>query len=201
MSFATKLERSRSAGEFRGHAAYPRLMGRPLRPQVEDGIYHATARGNRRSTVFFDDEDRRVFLAFLQHVLTRDGFLLLSYCLMTTHFHLIVRTPRANISQGMHRLNTRYATWFNDRHAQIGHVFQGRFHSVLLETEEQLLRTYRYVALNPVRAGICVAPSDWFWSSYAALRWGPSTSPRIARKALSELFGDPRGLHVSVDDV
>jgi putative transposase len=175
-------------------------MGRPLRPQVEDGIYHVTSRGNRRSTVFFDDDDRRVFLSFLQHVLDRDRLLLISYCLMTTHYHLLVRTPRANISQGMHRLNTRYATWFNDRHTQVGHVFQARFHSVLVETEAQLLRVYRYVALNPVRAGICAAPVDWYWSSYAAIRRGPTTSPRVDRSTLIKLFGHPRGLQVAVED-
>lgn len=174
-------------------------MGRPLRPQVENGIYHVTARGNRLS-IFFDDFDRHVFLSHVQRVLDRDFWLLLAYCLMTTHFHLVVKTPRANISQGMHRLNSRYAHQFNDRHAEAGHVFQSRFHSVLVETEEQLSRTYRYVALNPVRAGICAAPADWRWSSYTVLQRGSFVPPRIARTELAQLFGSPRGLPISAEE-
>lgn len=169
--------------------------------QVENGIYHVTSRGNRVSTIFFDDEDRRLFLAFIQRVLDRDRWLLLAYCLMTTHFHLLVQTPRANISQGMHRMGTRYAHAFNDRHAEKGHVFQSRFYSVLVETEEQLHGAYRYVVLNPVRAGICARPADWAWSSYTALQLGSFEPPRIARTALLQLFGNPRGPRVPVEDL
>ncbi len=200
MSFESELERFEETRKSPGAGCQSEDVGRPLRVRVENGIYHVTSRGNRRSTIFFDDYDRRVFLGLIQRVLDREAWQLLSYCLMTTHFHLLARTPRPNISQGMHRLNSRYARWFNDRHVETGHVFQGRFHAVLVESEDQLLRSYRYVALNPVRAGICAAPLDWRWSSYSALQRGLSRPPRIARTALAELFGNPGGPRISSED-
>jgi len=85
---------------------------------------------------------------------------------MTNHFHLLFDTPRADLSNGMHRLNSVYATYFNERHGFDGHLFDRRFGSRLVETEEHLIDASRYIAFNPVRAGLCGHPREWRWSSF-----------------------------------
>jgi putative transposase len=87
---------------------------------------------------------------------------------MSTHYHLLVETPKGNISSGMHRLNGPYARWFNSRHGFEGHLFHNRFYSVAVESDVHLLEVFRYITLNPVRAGICNHAAHWPWSSYGA---------------------------------
>jgi REP element-mobilizing transposase RayT len=96
----------------------------------------------------------------------RYGWRIHAYCLMTNHFHLLVETPDANLSRGMQRLNSEYATYFNTRFAHVGHLFQQRFVSRLIESEHYFLEALRYIAFNPVRAGLCEHPADWPWSSF-----------------------------------
>ncbi len=128
-------------------------MARPVRLLVEDGIYHVTLRGNERREIFRDDGDRQRFLQVLaQSVQTFDVRLLL-YCLMTNHVHLVVQTPRANLSAFMHRLQTAYTVYFNRRHRRSGHLVQGRFGARLVQEEGYLLKLSRYVHLNPVFVG------------------------------------------------
>lgn len=141
-------------------------MARPPRVQIPGATYHVTARGNRRQSIFLDDDDRRLFVALLKRVVQRRRWRLVAYCLMTNHFHLVIESPSTNLSSGMHYLNFRYAQLFNERHALDGHVFGGRFGSVLVESERQLSELLRYVAFNPVRAGLSEHPSDWRWSSF-----------------------------------
>lgn len=92
-----------------------------------------------------------------------------AFCLMPNHFHLLVETPESNISAGMHYLNGRYAKRHNDRHGLSGHVIQGRYHSVLIERDAQLVEVARYIALNPVRAQLVQAAGEWRWSSHRYL--------------------------------
>jgi REP element-mobilizing transposase RayT len=139
---------------------------RPPRIQVSGGIYHVTSRGNRRQSICHDDHDRRRFLATHDRVIRRCGWRLHAYCLMDNHFHLLVETPKPNLSSGMQRLKCDYAAYFNERHSLDGHLFQQRFDSRLIETEEYFAEALRYIALNPVRAGLCEHPSDWPWSSF-----------------------------------
>jgi hypothetical protein len=87
---------------------------------------------------------------------------------MTNHSHLLVRTPLGNIATTMRRLNSRYALQYNRRHRRIGHLFQDRYHSVLIEREGHVLEVARYIVLNPVRAQVCDRADDWPWSSYRA---------------------------------
>jgi putative transposase len=141
-------------------------MPRPPRIQVAGGLYHVTSRGNRRQAIFHDDDDRRWFLMLRHRVTQRWGWRLHAYCLMTNHFHLLVETPERNLSSGMQRLKSGYAGYFNERHSLVGHLFQQRFGSRLIEGEEHLSETLRYIALNPVRAGLCAHPAEWPWSSF-----------------------------------
>jgi putative transposase len=141
-------------------------MPRPHRAQIADGIYHLTARGNRRQPIFLDDQDRRTFLEIAGIVVRRRGWRCHAYCLMPNHYHLVVETPAPDLSRGMQHLNSRYAESFNWRHEVDGHLFQGRFHSVVIESDWHLLELARYLVLNPVRAGLCETPGQWAWSSY-----------------------------------
>ncbi|HJT21285.1 MAG TPA: transposase [Nitrospira sp.] len=141
-------------------------MARPLRIEYAGAVYHVTSRGNARQAIVLDDRDRTAFLTLLAHVIERFGWLCHAYCLMDNHYHLLIETPKANLSQGMRQLNGRYTQAFNRRHRRAGHLFQGRFTAILVEKEAHLLELCRYVVLNPVRANMVAHPRDWAWSSY-----------------------------------
>jgi putative transposase len=143
-------------------------MARPLRIEFAGALYHITSRGNERRPIFRSDHDRRTFLTFLGQAATRFRWSITAYVLMTNHFHLVVQTAEANLSRGMQWLNGSYAGWFNDRHDRVGHLFQGRFHAVLVEKEAYFAELLRYVVLNPVRAKMVGRPEDYAWSSYRA---------------------------------
>jgi putative transposase len=141
-------------------------MARPLRIQIAGGTYHVTSRGNRRQAIYQDDDDRRQFLAFHDRVVRRYGWIVHAYCLMTNHFHLLVETPEPNLSAGMQRLKSEYAAYFNERFGHVGHLFQQRFGSSFIEGDEYFAEALRYIALNPVKAGLCDHPAAWPWSSF-----------------------------------
>lgn len=109
-----------------------------------------------------------MFLQLLGEVATRFGWSVTAYVLMTNHFHLVIQTPEPNLSRGMQWLNGTYAGWFNRRYGRSGHLFQGRFHAVLVEREAYAAEVLRYVALNPVRARLTELPEAYRWSSYRA---------------------------------
>lgn len=127
------------------------------------------SRGVRGEPIYLDNQDRKVFVSFLSEAIARYVWRLSTYCLMDNHFHLVLRTPDANLSAGMQWLKGRYAQWFNWRHGYEGHVFYRRFHSVLVESEWHFIELVRYVLQNPVRAGLCRRAADWPWSSYRTL--------------------------------
>ena len=143
-------------------------MPRPPRPQFAGATYHVTMRGVRGEPIYRELSDRQYFLGLLRGIVRDYEWQCFAYCEMTNHVHLVVRTLKANISAGMRHLNGRYAQWFNETHGFVGHVFQRRFHSSLIETERHLLVCAAYVVLNPVRAGMVLDPADWSWSSYRA---------------------------------
>jgi putative transposase len=144
-------------------------MARPLRIEYPGAVYHVTSRGNAGQAIFRNDEDRATFLSTLDFVVSRQGWLCHAYCLMSTHYHLLLETPAPTLSAGMRQLNGLYTQRFNHRHGQKGHVLQGRFKSILVDRDPYLLELVRYVVLNPVRAGAVEHPGDWEWSSYRAL--------------------------------
>jgi putative transposase len=133
---------------------------------------HVFARGNRRQDIFLDDRDRDLYLSLLGQVVARQRWRCLAYCLMGNHVHLLIETPEPNLAAGMQRLHSLYAQTYNKRHGSCGHVFQGRFGANRVKTDEQLLMAARYIAMNPVEAGLCDDPGDWVWSSHAAVLGG-----------------------------
>jgi len=143
-------------------------MARPLRIEYPNAVYHVTSRGNARNKIFLSDQDRENFLFVLGSVVKRFNWLCHAYCLMDNHYHLMIETPDANLSRGMRQLNGVYTQKYNWWHSKTGHIFQGRYKSILVEKENYLLELCRYVVLNPVRADMAQKPGEWKWSSYEA---------------------------------
>ena len=126
-------------------------MARPLRVDVEDGWYHVTARGDHRQVIFHDDRDHGHFAELLEEMSGRFRVVVMAYVCMGNHYHVLVCTPEANLSRAIQWLNISYSVWFNKRRGEIGHVFQGRFKSIVVENEAWGLELSQYVHLNPVR--------------------------------------------------
>ena len=131
-------------------------MPRPLRMQFPGAIYHIMNRGDRREPIFRDDADRRSFLATLSETCDKTGWQLHAWCLMGNHFHLIAETPQPNLILGMKWLLGTYTGRFNRRHRLSGHIFGGRYKSLLIDERGggYLKTACDYVHLNPVRAGL-----------------------------------------------
>lgn len=144
-------------------------MARPLRVLVPDGTYHVFSRGNGHQSIFLDDRDRHRFIQTALEVKSRFDWRVLTYSLLGNHYHLVVRTPSPTLSRAVRQLNGVHAQRFNRRHDRDGHLFGGRFKAVLVQTDGHLLELARYVALNPVRAGLADRPQDWPWSAHRGL--------------------------------
>src|SRR6185312_9539672 len=164
-------------------------MGRKPRIDHPGAIHHVTARGNAKADIFLSAADASVFLATLGTVVREHGWSCFAYCLMPNHYHLLIETHAANLSVGMHFLNSAYARMFNAAHDRVGHVFQQRFHSELITREEHLLEAMRYVALNPVRAGLAASPAAWRWSSHRTMAGTCPAPGWLARHRAWDVFG------------
>lgn len=167
-------------------------MSRPLRIEFPDALYHVTARGDRREDIFEDDTDRCAFLSTLAQVVERFNWLCYAWCLMSNHYHLLIQTPDGNLSKGMRQLNGVYTQTSNRRHQRVGHLFQGRFKAILVDSDAYLLELARYVVLNPVRAGMVKRPQDWPWSSYQASMGMASAQSFLAVDGLLAQFAKRR---------
>ena len=169
-----------------------RIVARQARRELPDGTFHVSARGNRRQTIFADDADRRFFRTLLERVTRASSWHLHGYCLLNTHYHLVIETSVHGLSRGMHALNGTYAQCFNARHGLDGHLFQGRFHAAAIEADGHLLELTRYLALNPVRAGLCSRPDQWSWSSYPGLVGVTPAEPFVSTNRVLHLFSEDR---------
>jgi REP element-mobilizing transposase RayT len=164
-------------------------MGRPLRIVAPGGLVHVTMRGVDRQDIFLDGWDRLLFLRLLGRSRKLYEWLVLAYCLMGNHFHLVLQTPEPTLSDGMRDLAGIYARRFNARRNRKGHLYEARFGAEPIGTEAHLLETLRYVVLNPVRAGFVRHPSEWEWSSYLAT-FGELDAPAfLDRDNVLSLFG------------
>ena len=141
-------------------------MGRPRRRDYRGAIHHVATNGNNRQVMFANAGDRRLCIALLGETAIKYEWEVFAYTLMDTHWHAVIRTPHANLSAGMQRLNTAYSRMFNARHGRTGHSIRNRFMSVLVETDDHYRELTRYLPLNPVRAGLASHPEDWPWTSY-----------------------------------
>lgn len=165
-------------------------MARPLRIEHPGAVYHVFSRGNGKNEIFLDAPDHERFLEELEGVVDAFSWVCYAYCLMPNHYHLMVKTPEANLSQGMQYLNGTYSQAFNCRHDRVGHVMQGRFKSPLLTREIQLFRVLRYIVLNPVFSNEVKEPGHWRWSSYRATAGICPTPPFLDTSSVLELFSE-----------
>lgn len=163
-------------------------MTRTLRLDFPGALVHVTSRGNAQREIVEDDEDRRHFLQILSDVVTRFRWRLYQYVLMTNHYHFVIGLTEQTLSEGMMSLNSRYAATFNRRYRRVGHLFQGRFHSRLVQEEDYLRQVIRYDALNPVRAGLAARPEDYEWSGHNAIAGRCDAPPWFDVQATLQCF-------------
>jgi REP element-mobilizing transposase RayT len=168
-------------------------MARPLRIEYPGAVYHITSRGNEKKAVFKSDQDRINFLNTLQHVNKRYNWICHAYCLMDNHYHLLIETPDGNLAIGMRQLNGVYTQLFNKLHGRTGHLFQGRYKSILIQKDSHLLEVCRYVVLNPVRAKMVETPEAWEWSSYRATAGRERPHPCLTIDWVLGQFSGKRG--------
>ena len=126
-------------------------MARPLRIQYPGAVYHITCRGNARADIYKDNKDRKAFLEILTESQKIYSIKIYSYVLMNNHYHLLIETPKGNLSEYMRHFNMRYTSHYNRRHKKTGHIYQGRFKSILVDKDTYLTMLSRYIHLNPVR--------------------------------------------------
>ena len=172
--------------------SYPRMKSRT-------DIYHIMARGVSRCIIYEDDEDFEQFVKMLERQLAKQKVKLYAWCLMDNHYHLLVKGKMEDISVMMRALNSNYAHYFNERHGRVGHLFQGRFRSEVVESDARFIVTIRYIHQNPQKAGI-TKDCSYRWSSFN----GYIDQPRLVdnTKALEVFRGIPGFLefHEVVDD-
>lgn len=167
-------------------------MPRPTRIQFPEAVYHVTARGNSRRFIFLDDLDRRSFLDLLAAGRDRFHLQIIAFCLMTNHYHLLLRTRDANLAQALQWINSVYAMRFLRQHQQSGHLFQGRYHAVLVKDEAHWLHLSIYLHLNPVRAKLVTDPAQYPWSSYLDFTRARSRFDWLGRDEILAAYGADR---------
>jgi putative transposase len=175
-------------------------MPRRPREHAPGGVYHVTIHGIDQRPIFRDELDRQWFVNHLSVVAREREWFLYSVCLMTTHFHLIVQLRDANLALGMQKLNGEYARAFNVRHRRRGPVFEARYSDTHIIGETHLKGAIRYVAQNPVEAGMVDRPQDWLWSTYAQLIGEEPAWPCFKPAAVRELFGGIEVVRHFVED-
>jgi REP-associated tyrosine transposase len=138
------------------------------RRDLAAGLFHVYSHSVWAAELYRDDRDRLVFLREIARAVDKAQWLCLGFCLLGTHYHLLLDVDEDALPVGMHSLNFRHAMAFNARHRMKGHVLGARYDSVRIRDDDQLLAAFRYVMRNPVEAGLVERPEDWPWSSYAA---------------------------------
>ena len=160
-------------------------MGRKRREEFPGANFHVWARRVDRWPLFVDEADYRRYISLLAEAVERFDWILLSFCLMPNHVHLLIELREPNLGKGMHWLHGRYARWFNDRHARCGRLFEHRYECKLVADDLYFLTVAIYIEQNPVDAALCAAPPGWRWSSRGiAARGGPP--PWLADDVLRE---------------
>ncbi|WP_298846850.1 transposase [Clostridium sp.] len=143
-------------------------MTNKKRESYPGSAFHITARGNHRNDIFRDDEDFQVYCSFLECAIEyfKGQFQIYCYCLMNNHVHILIKTEDIHIGYFIARVHSTYARYFNTKYKYIGHLYQDRYHTEIIENDAQMLTTSRYIHLNPVRANMVNKPEEYKWSSY-----------------------------------
>jgi putative transposase len=167
-------------------------MARPLRVEYPGAFYHVINRGNAGENLFKGIRDREKFLEYLETAIERFSLKIYTYCLMTNHFHVLLETQLPNLSQAIQWVNVSYAGYFNRKYRRNGHLFQGRFKSILVDADEYLKQLSRYIHLNPVRANLVEHPDEYKWSSYSTITGKTKEPEWLESTWLLSQFGTKR---------
>lgn len=165
-------------------------MARQWRIEFGGAFYHIMSRGNDRQSVFLDDHDRRTFVCLLEEFCDKFLIEVYAYVLMDNHYHLLIQTRVPSLSQAMQWLGTTYTRRFNNRHHRHGHLFQGRFKSIVVENEAYILQASYYIHRNPLRAGRVDRLSDYPWSSYHYYAYKRNAPLWLNRDLILSQFND-----------
>ena len=163
-------------------------MGRAWRIEFEGASYHILSRGNEQKDIFYDDKDRYLFLEAIGEMSERFEIDIFAYVLLGNHYHILLRTNRTNLSKSMQWLGVTYTRRFNIRHDRVGHLFQGRFKSIIVQNNAYLMRLSCYIHRNPLRAGIIDRLADYRWSSYKAYAYGHKAPKWLVTKPIWSQF-------------
>ena len=173
-------------------------MSRREREKSEYGVYHVMLRGVNKQRIFEDAEDNRAFISIVGTYKRKCEFELFAYCLMGNHIHMLIREGEMGLPSIVRRIATTYAQYFNRKHGRVGHLFQDRYRSEPIKSEEQLIQTLRYIHRNPVKAGICEKVEDYPLSSYRQYvfnEWGIADIGFITKAyGISEVINYPQEL-------
>jgi len=163
-------------------------MARAWRIEYEGALYHLLSRGNERRDIFLDNTDRARFLDTVGEMSERFEVEVFAYVLMDNHYHLLVRTRQANLKKAMQWFGATYTTRFNHKHDRNGHLFQGRYKSMLVQNDAYLLQLSFYIHRNPLRSGIVNRLADYRWSSYRAYAYDKSKPPWLSTELILSQF-------------
>jgi putative transposase len=166
-------------------------MARPHRIQMPGIIYHIFSRGNEKMRIFTNNLEREMFLKILKHTKNKFKFRLYAYVLMPNHYHLLLEQGVIPISKIMQVLNTKYSTRFNWKHNRVGHLFQGRYKSIVVEDSDYLIELVRYIHMNPMRKRLAECLDDYKWSSHQEYI-GATKSMSVDTDKILKFFGDDK---------
>ena len=165
-------------------------MARPWRIEYEGAFYHVMSRGNDGQEIFYGDRDKRRFLDTIGEMSDRFDVDIFAYVLMSNHYHLLLCTKHANLSKAMQWLGVTYSRRFNNAHNRNGHLFQGRFKSILVENEPYVVELSCYIHRNPLRAGMVKRLIDYKWSSYPPYAYGRKAHEWLKMDMILSFFSD-----------
>lgn len=163
-------------------------MSRAWRIEFDGALYHVLSRGNEQREIFTDEEDRLSFMEMLGEIADRFDIKIYAYVLMTNHYHILLKTEKANLSASMQWFGVTYSRRYNIRHGRSGHLFQGRFKSFLIENDAYLMRLSCYIHRNPLRAGMTERLADYKWSSYLTYAYGKKAEEWLETKLILSQF-------------
>lgn len=165
-------------------------MPRTARLHSSTGIYHIILRGINRQAIFLSYDDYCLFLDTLSLYKEKCNFEIYAFCIMTNHIHLMIGiTPESESLESIFKkIGTRFVYWYNERHSRVGHLFQDRFHSEPVETEQYFRTLFRYIIQNPIKAGMETTLGDYPWTSFKAYNNTPDNITDTKRAI--DVFGD-----------
>src|SRR4030042_1953782 len=164
-------------------------MARALRIQYEGAHYHIFSKGNRDECIFGKDEDKDYFVYLLSQGQGKYRIEIDAYCVLGTHYHMLIQTPEPNLADFMHYIGSSYGSYLAKNDWR-GHIFWGRYNSILVDHEEYLMSLSRYIHFNPIEAGIVELPEQYRWSSYVYYLNGAQSPSWLSTTWIVDLFGD-----------